>query len=197
MLWAKTIESYRSTLVHRVITIFFEFYVKWLVVVIKISSYDHWKQEILLELIQTINHSWIATSLVESGPTTIILIPKKKKRRLQQVQLKKFKLTSVQMDFQYAIDIICGSINRVCNFRKLFKFIGEENSHPPTKLIMILSTSTCISTIECHDVRLRSVRSPRTYLWTEIYLYDRDHLLKIDEKVEINFYLGLWSKMLE
>lgn len=36
------------------------------------------------------------------------------------------------MNFQYAVDLLCGSTNRQCDYKKLFNFIGVEN--PQTAL---------------------------------------------------------------
>lgn len=46
------------------------------------------------------------------------------------------------MNFQYAIDFICASTNRACDYRKLFKFIGEDNSQATTKMNFVFINNT-------------------------------------------------------
>ncbi|CAF1303346.1 unnamed protein product [Rotaria magnacalcarata] len=41
---------------------------------------------------------------------------------------------SVRVNFQYAIDLLCGSINRACDYKKLFNYIGLESSQSPLKI---------------------------------------------------------------
>jgi hypothetical protein len=41
---------------------------------------------------------------------------------------------SVRINFQYAVDILCGSLNRACDVKKLFKYIGIQNTQSPIKI---------------------------------------------------------------
>ena len=49
---------------------------------------------------------------------------------------------SVRLNFQYAIDILCGSLNRACDTKKLFKFIGMDNQQSPMKMDFVFINDT-------------------------------------------------------
>lgn len=45
-----------------------------------------------------------------------------------------FLFRSVRLNFQYAVDILCGSLNRACDAKRLFHFMGLENTQAPIKI---------------------------------------------------------------
>ncbi|CAF3696663.1 unnamed protein product [Rotaria sp. Silwood1] len=49
---------------------------------------------------------------------------------------------SVRMNFQYAIDILCGSTNRICDHKKLFKYIGADNTQTVLKIDFVFVNGT-------------------------------------------------------
>jgi len=49
---------------------------------------------------------------------------------------------SVRLNFQYAIDILCGSLNRVCDAKKLFQYIGLKNDQSPMKIDFVFINDT-------------------------------------------------------
>ena len=46
------------------------------------------------------------------------------------------------MNFQYALDVLCGSLNRACNVKKLFQYMGLKNSQSPIKVDFIFVNGT-------------------------------------------------------
>ena len=49
---------------------------------------------------------------------------------------------SVRINFQYAIDILCGSLNRACDVKKLFQYIGLKNTQSPIKIEFVFINDT-------------------------------------------------------
>jgi hypothetical protein len=49
---------------------------------------------------------------------------------------------SVRINFQYAVDILCGSLNRACDTRKLFEFIGMKNTQAAIKIDFVFINQT-------------------------------------------------------
>lgn len=49
---------------------------------------------------------------------------------------------SVRINFQYAVDILCGSLNRACDVKKLFQYIGLKNSQSPIRIEFIFANTT-------------------------------------------------------
>ncbi|UJR21943.1 hypothetical protein I4U23_025012 [Adineta vaga] len=49
---------------------------------------------------------------------------------------------SVRINFQYAIDILCGSLNRACDVKKLFQYIGLKNTQSPIKIDFVFINDT-------------------------------------------------------
>lgn len=51
-------------------------------------------------------------------------------------------LRSVRINFQYAVDILCGSLNRACDVKKLFQYIGLKNTQAPIKIDFVFVNGT-------------------------------------------------------
>ncbi|CAF4106049.1 unnamed protein product, partial [Rotaria sp. Silwood2] len=49
---------------------------------------------------------------------------------------------SVRINFQYAVDILCGSLNRACDVKKLFQYIGLKNAQAPIKIDFVFVNGT-------------------------------------------------------
>ena len=49
---------------------------------------------------------------------------------------------SVRINFQYAVDILCGSLNRACDAKKLFQYIGLKNTQSPIKIEFVFINGT-------------------------------------------------------
>jgi hypothetical protein len=49
---------------------------------------------------------------------------------------------SVRINFQYAIDVLCGSLNRICDAKKLFQYIGLQNTQSPIKIDFVFINET-------------------------------------------------------
>jgi hypothetical protein len=49
---------------------------------------------------------------------------------------------SVRINFQYAVDILCGSLNRACDVKKLFQYIGLKNTQSPIKIDFVFVNGT-------------------------------------------------------
>lgn len=49
---------------------------------------------------------------------------------------------SVRVNFQYAVDILCGSLNRQCDIRKIFDYIGVKNDQSPAKIDFVFINDT-------------------------------------------------------
>src|SRR5690349_21272779 len=49
---------------------------------------------------------------------------------------------SVRINFQYAVDVLCGSLNRACDVKKLFQYIGLKNSQSPVKIEFVFTNDT-------------------------------------------------------
>jgi len=56
--------------------------------------------------------------------------------------LNKNFLRSVRINFQYAVDILCGSLNRACDVKKLFQYIGLKNTQSPIKIDFVFVNGT-------------------------------------------------------
>jgi hypothetical protein len=63
-------------------------------------------------------------------------------------------LRSVRINFQYAIDILCGTLNRACDVKKLFQYIGLKNTQSPIKIDFIFANNTY------HDKELNRTFKP-------------------------------------
>jgi hypothetical protein len=61
---------------------------------------------------------------------------------------------SVRINFQYAVDILCGSLNRACDVKKLFQYIGLKNSQSPIKIDFVFVNGTY------YDVELQRTFHP-------------------------------------
>ena len=61
---------------------------------------------------------------------------------------------SVRINFQYAVDILCGSLNRACDVKKLFQYIGLQNTQSPIKIDFVFVNSTY------HDRELQRTFQP-------------------------------------
>jgi hypothetical protein len=49
---------------------------------------------------------------------------------------------SVRINFQYAVDVLCGSLNRACDVKKLFQYIGLKNTQSPIKIDFVFGNDT-------------------------------------------------------
>ena len=49
---------------------------------------------------------------------------------------------SVRINFQYAVDVLCGSLNRDCDVKKLFKYIGLQNTQSPVRIEFVFVNGT-------------------------------------------------------
>ena len=49
---------------------------------------------------------------------------------------------SVRINFQYAVDVLCGSLNRACDVKKLFQYIGLKNSQSPIRIEFVFANGT-------------------------------------------------------
>ncbi|CAF0895064.1 unnamed protein product [Adineta steineri] len=49
---------------------------------------------------------------------------------------------SVRINFQYAVDILCGSLNRACDVKRLFQYIGLKNDQSPIKIDFVFVNTT-------------------------------------------------------
>jgi len=49
---------------------------------------------------------------------------------------------SVRINFQYAVDVLCGSLNRQCDVKKLFQYIGLKNTQSPIKIDFVFVNGT-------------------------------------------------------
>ncbi|CAF4566900.1 unnamed protein product [Rotaria sp. Silwood1] len=49
---------------------------------------------------------------------------------------------SVRINFQYAVDVLCGSLNRACDVKKLFQYIGLKNAQAPIKIEFVFVNGT-------------------------------------------------------
>ncbi|CAF3027737.1 unnamed protein product [Rotaria socialis] len=49
---------------------------------------------------------------------------------------------SVRINFQYAVDVLCGSLNRACDVKKLFQYIGLKNTQSPIKIDFVFVNGT-------------------------------------------------------
>ncbi len=54
----------------------------------------------------------------------------------------KLSFRSVRINFQYAVDILCGSLNRACDVKKLFQYMGLKNEQSPIKIEFIFGNDT-------------------------------------------------------
>ncbi|CAF3236695.1 unnamed protein product [Rotaria sp. Silwood2] len=81
---------------------------------------------------------------VTSKPIETVSVIKKLRYYVLEKQANDFieSCWSVRMNFQYAIDILCGSINRACDHKKLFKYIGADNTQTPLKIDFIFVNGT-------------------------------------------------------
>ncbi|CAF1267837.1 unnamed protein product [Adineta ricciae] len=61
---------------------------------------------------------------------------------------------SVRINFQYAVDILCGSLNRACDVKKLFQYIGLQNTQSPIKIDFVFVNNTY------HDRELQRTFQP-------------------------------------
>lgn len=60
----------------------------------------------------------------------------------REIFRQKSLFRSVRVNFQYAIDILCGSLNRDCDIDKLFKYIGLKNTQSPIKIEFVFVNGT-------------------------------------------------------
>lgn len=49
---------------------------------------------------------------------------------------------SVRINFQYAVDVLCGSLNRACDVKKLFQYMGLKNDQSPIRIEFIFGNDT-------------------------------------------------------
>ena len=49
---------------------------------------------------------------------------------------------SVRINFQYAVDILCGSLNRACDVKRLFEYIGLKNTQAPIRIDFVFANQT-------------------------------------------------------
>ena len=74
-----------------------------------------------------------------------------------------FSFRSVRINFQYAVDVLCGSLNRACDVKKLFQYIGMKNTQSPIKIDFVFVNGTY------YDAELR-----RTFYPSEAKLFACD-----------------------
>lgn len=53
-----------------------------------------------------------------------------------------FSYRSVRINFQYAVDVLCGSLNRACDVKRLFQYIGLKNDQSPIKIDFVFVNET-------------------------------------------------------
>ncbi len=53
---------------------------------------------------------------------------------------------SVRINFQYAVDVLCGSSNRQCDVKKLFQYIGLKNTQSPIKIDFVFGNESYYDT---------------------------------------------------
>lgn len=63
---------------------------------------------------------------------------------------------SVRINFQYAVDVLCGSLNRQCDVKKLFQYIGMKNTQSPIKIDFVFVNGSY------YDRELRRTFRPST-----------------------------------
>ncbi|CAF1037718.1 unnamed protein product [Rotaria sordida] len=81
---------------------------------------------------------------VTQKPIELVNVVRKLRYYILEKQAKDFieSCWSVRMNFQYAIDILCGSTNRLCDHKKLFNYIGLQNTQSPIKIEFIFVNET-------------------------------------------------------
>ena len=63
-------------------------------------------------------------------------------------------LRSVRINFQYALDILCGTSNRACDVKTLFNYIGIKNDQSPIKIDFVFINQSY------YDVELQRTFTP-------------------------------------
>jgi hypothetical protein len=48
----------------------------------------------------------------------------------------------VRVNFQYAVDVLCGSLNRACDVKKLFQYIGMKNTQSPIRIEFVFANES-------------------------------------------------------
>ncbi|CAF0910919.1 unnamed protein product [Didymodactylos carnosus] len=64
---------------------------------------------------------------------------------------------SVRINFQYAIDILCGAMNRACNVKTLFEYIGLKNEHAKIRIDFVF-----VNNLTYYDQQLGKTFTPST-----------------------------------
>ncbi|CAF3430581.1 unnamed protein product [Rotaria sp. Silwood2] len=88
----------------------------------------------------------ITTTTVK--PTEIVSVIGKLRYVLLEKHAQDFidSCWDVQVNSQYVIDILCGSLNRSCDYKKLFEFIGLKNSYEKLKIDFVFVNGTYYDT---------------------------------------------------
>ncbi|CAF1589955.1 unnamed protein product [Adineta ricciae] len=85
-----------------------------------------------------------AVTKVPPKPIETVNVVSKLRYFLSEKQAQEFidSCWSVRINFQYAIDILCGSLNRACDVKKLFQYIGLKNTQSPIKIEFVFINDT-------------------------------------------------------
>ncbi|CAF0938558.1 unnamed protein product [Adineta ricciae] len=85
-----------------------------------------------------------AVAKVPPKPIETVNVVSKLRYFLSEKQAQEFidSCWSVRINFQYAIDILCGSLNRACDVKKLFQYIGLKNTQSPIKIEFVFINDT-------------------------------------------------------
>lgn len=85
-----------------------------------------------------------AVSKTTAKPTEIVRVITKIRYFISEKQATDFMKScwSVRINFQYAVDILCGSLNRACDVKRLFEYIGLKNTQAPIRIDFVFANQT-------------------------------------------------------
>jgi len=86
----------------------------------------------------------VQTQKVSRPPVETVEVISKIRYFISEKQANDFinSCWSVRLNFQYAVDVLCGSTNRACDVKRLFRFIGIENNQSPIKIDFVFVNGT-------------------------------------------------------